>query len=65
MMISAVFLEKSRQVLEGRLRLIGNTLPNALRDKPDEFLMRLPSLANGNGTKMDVADMAVGLREWM
>lgn len=65
MMISAVFLEKSRQVLGDRLRLIGDTLPNALRDKPDEFLLRLPSLTNGDGTKMDVGQMAAGLKEWM
>ena len=65
MMISAVFLEKSRQVLGDRLRLIGDTLPNALRDKPDEFLLRLPSLTNGDGTKMDLTTMAAGLKEWM
>ena len=32
-----------------RLELIGDTLPNALRDKPDEFLDQLPTLTDSNG----------------
>jgi hypothetical protein len=49
MIVSAVWLEMTRRSLEGRLQLIGDTLPNALRDKPVEFLNRLPSLTDSNG----------------
>lgn len=65
MMISAVFLEKTRQVLGDRITLVGDTLPNAIRGKPDEFLLRLPSLADADGKPIPVEHMASGLREWM
>lgn len=44
MMVTAVFLEKMRQKLGDRLVLVGDTLPNALKDKPESFLDRLPHL---------------------
>ncbi len=52
MIISAVFLEKTRQQMGGRLELIGDTLPNALRDKPDSYLLKLPTLIATDGSEL-------------
>lgn len=49
LMITAVWLVKWHRKLGSRLTLIGDTLPKALRDKPDEFLDRLPGLADKDG----------------
>jgi hypothetical protein len=49
MMVSAVWLEMTRRRSDGRIALIGDTLPNALKDKPERYLRRLPNLLNGNG----------------
>lgn len=49
MMISAVFLVRMRRNYGARLRLMGDTLPNAIRNKTDEYLDLLPSLTDGNG----------------
>lgn len=80
MMISAVWLEKTRQAhfaahyealaqslgvpveqlshkqrltarqgKEGRVRIIGDTLVQALKDKPDSYLRRLPTMVDHNG----------------
>jgi hypothetical protein len=32
-----------------RLRLVGDTLPNALKGKPASFLSRLPTMVDGDG----------------
>lgn len=53
MIVSAVWLEMTRRQLGDRLELIGDTLPNALRDKDVEFLRRLPSLTRGDGTAIE------------
>ncbi len=37
---------------EGIVRLVGDTLPVALRDKPDAFLKRLPTLQNEDGSDL-------------
>ncbi|KKK88605.1 hypothetical protein LCGC14_2741450, partial [marine sediment metagenome] len=37
---------------EGRIEVIGDTLPNALKDKDDEFLDALPSLITKGGDVM-------------
>ena len=52
MIISAVWLEKTRQQYGGRVELIGDTLPNALRGKPDSFLRQLPTLVDSAGTPL-------------
>lgn len=49
LMISAVWLEKQRQQYGEKLELIGDTLPNALRGKSDEYLRRLPTLVDSAG----------------
>jgi hypothetical protein len=57
MIISAVHLVKARQLLNDpkrggvvdRVTFIGDTLPNALKDKPDEYLKRLPALVGADG----------------
>ena len=49
MMISAVYLTRMIRHFEGRIEAIGDTLPNALKDKDDEFLDALPSLTTKGG----------------
>ena len=53
MIISAVWLEMIRRKSEGRVELVGDTLPNALRNKDVEFLKRLPHLVDSHGNQMD------------
>jgi hypothetical protein len=48
MIISAVWLVKMARVIP-YLTLVGDTLPNALMDKDDGFLDRLPKLTDSNG----------------
>ena len=51
MIITARWLvDMARQIPE--VELIGDTLPNALMDKDDEFLDSLPSLCDGDGNPM-------------
>jgi hypothetical protein len=52
MSTSAVWLVKVEAMQKGRVELVGNTLPVALRGKPDSFLKRLPGLANTKGEVM-------------
>jgi len=52
MVITAVFLVKMAQAIP-HLELIGDTLPNALMDKDDDFLRRLPTLTDGDGKPME------------
>ena len=47
MMISAIWLVKMSRRLK-HLRLIGDTLPNALMDKPDDYLARLPTMVDSD-----------------
>ena len=57
MIISAVHLVKARQLLNDparggavdRVTFIGDTLPNALKDKSDDYLKRLPALIGPDG----------------
>lgn len=51
MAISAVWLVMMARGLK-HLELIGDTLPNAIIDKPDEFLDRLPALTDSEGKPM-------------
>lgn len=49
MMITAIWLEKMRQKNPEWVEIIGDTLPNALKGKPDEFLKTLPNFADVQG----------------
>ena len=49
MMISAVWLVMMGKALGPGFQLIGDTLPNAIKDKPDDFLDRLPALIGNDG----------------
>jgi len=48
MIISAIWLVKMARVIP-YLELVGDTLPNALMDKDDAFLERLPKLTDSSG----------------
>jgi len=50
--ISAVWMEMMRRRDPERFIFKGDTLPNALRDKPVSFLKRLPGLSDSNGKVM-------------
>jgi len=54
MVVSAVWLVKAARYHEGRVRIIGDTLPNALMDKPQEFLDRLPSITGPDGKPVEI-----------
>jgi hypothetical protein len=54
MMVSAVFLVRMKRRYGRRLTLVGDTLPNALKNKPDSFLDRLPSLVDHNGNVIKI-----------
>lgn len=53
LIVSAVWLEMTRRRMGGRLEVIGDTLPNALRNKDVEFLKRLPTLTRADGTPIE------------
>lgn len=53
MLVSAVWLEMTRRRLQGRLDIIGDVLPNALRNKDVEFLRRLPTMVGANGEPIE------------
>lgn len=49
MAISAVFLVQMKKLYGDKLELVGDTLPNAIMDKSDEFIDRLPALVDSQG----------------
>ncbi|MBK8006765.1 MAG: hypothetical protein IPK12_23535 [Gemmatimonadetes bacterium] len=49
MAMTALTLVEMVRVHGERIRLVGDTLPNALKDKPEEFLQRLPRLTDSTG----------------
>lgn len=49
MAITASHLVMMQRYYDDRVRLIGDTLPNALMGKPDEFLKRLPNMEDSYG----------------
>lgn len=53
MIISAVWLVKMARRLK-HLRLIGDTLPNALADKDDEYLGRLPTMVDHDDNPIQI-----------
>lgn len=56
MVISAVWLVKMQQFYgEDRIQLIGDTLPNALKGKSEEFLARMPTMVDSDGRAVDFA----------
>ncbi len=67
LVVSAHWLVLAERQLKGRLRVIGDTLPNALKGKPDAFLNRLPRLMDGNGKPIIIqldGDVYVGLDKY-
>lgn len=63
LVITAVWLERWRRRLErarlatgtgARLRIMGDTLPRALRNKDDHFLNRMPSLVDEGGNVLQL-----------
>jgi len=55
MMITAVWLVKWRRILGRKvLTIIGDTLPNALQDKDDAFLERLPAMVDVDGKPLQL-----------
>ncbi len=57
LLISAVWLEKMRRNMPDRLFFVGDTLPVALREKSNTFLMRMPNLVDSNGDAIMVPDL--------
>jgi hypothetical protein len=49
MMITAIWLRSMKKALGSRLSIIGDTLPRAILNKPDEFVERLPNLIGHDG----------------
>jgi hypothetical protein len=55
MAISAMFLHRMREAYgEDRLLLVGDTLPNALRGKSEDFLARMPALIDSHGNPLPI-----------
>ncbi len=57
LLISAVWMEKMRRNQPDRIFYVGDTLPNALREKSETFLMRLPALVDSSGNAIMVPDV--------
>lgn len=55
MVITAQWLMRMAKASNGRIRLIGDTLPNALTGKAEEFLARLPNFVDARGRAMEMA----------
>jgi hypothetical protein len=53
MIISAKWLLHMQRKSRGRLRLIGDTFPNALKNKSKAYLKKLPALVDGDGNVME------------
>lgn len=54
LIITAVWLVIMQRQLKGRLRIIGDGLPKALRHKSREFLERLPTLVDSKGQSVPI-----------
>jgi len=54
LIITATILAQMARTSEGRIRLIGDTLPNALVDKSPEYLARLPGLRTTDGEEVQI-----------
>ena len=47
--------------IRGWITVIGDTLPNALMDKPNEYLDRLPTMIDNKGRPIMVPDMEIDM----
>jgi hypothetical protein len=56
MLVSAVWLLKAERAHRDVIHLVGDTLPVALRDKPPDFLSRLPTMVNHKGEPMPMPE---------
>ena len=61
LIISAVWLVKQTRNSKGWITVIGDTLPNALMDKPNEYLDRLPTMIDNKGRPIMVPDMEIDM----
>lgn len=52
LMISAIQI--ARWIQAGSVECVGDTLPNALKDKDDAFFARLPALKSGSGEPIEI-----------
>ncbi len=52
MAITAVWLAEMARHHPDRLNFVGDTLINAIKDKPEEFFERLPALTNAKGERL-------------
>jgi hypothetical protein len=55
LVITAVWLVVMRRKLKGRLEIIGDGLPNALKHKSNKFLERLPQLVDSEGNSVPIS----------
>jgi hypothetical protein len=55
LVITAVWLVVMRRKLKGRLEIIGDGLPNALKHKSNKFLERLPALVDSEGNSIPIS----------
>jgi len=56
LIISAIWLVNMARVLPN-LEIVGDTLPNALLEKPPEYLARLPHLADADGRRLKMEEV--------
>ena len=54
LIISAVWLVQMERAYAGRVKLVGDGLPKALRNKTKEYLARLPRMVDGDGKAIEV-----------
>jgi hypothetical protein len=54
MAITAYWLVQMKRKLGDRLHLVGDTLPNAIMDKDDGFLARLPAMTDSDGNPVAI-----------
>lgn len=54
LVISAQWLMKMARASGGKIQLIGDTLPNAIKNKPEKWLARLPNLTDSQGRVMRI-----------
>ena len=52
--ISAMCLVQMTHKHEDRIELVGDTFPNAIKDKPKEYLARLPNFVDNQGNILDL-----------
>lgn len=63
MMVTATYLVGMKRAMGDALQLVGDTLPNALMDKDDAFLARLPHIPGPNGKPLGYEPQATAYLE--